>query len=103
MVIFTIWVLVIELKIQCTCDKYERSNSQVTIDCLFLLVSYKYCSFFRCQFNFEGFTNFDQFITSNSGGALPSDDCERRSLPLFHLSTWRREVVDRSNMATVVF
>ena len=48
----------------------------------------------------------DRFITFNFGGALPPDrfgsSSSRRALPLFHLPTWKREAVDRSNMATMV-
>ena len=49
----------------------------------------------------------DRFTTSNSGGALLPDQfgtsLSRRALQLLHLPIWKREAVDRSNMATMVF
>ena len=54
----------------------------------------------------QGVLGRDRFITSNSGGALPPDrfstSSSRKALLLFHLPAWKREAVDRSNMATMV-
>ena len=47
-----------------------------------------------------------RFINSNSGKALPSDcfsTSSGRALLLFHLTTWKYEAVDRSNMAAMDF